>query len=74
MTCNIDARGKRVRLVIGMVSFAFGCVLLLAWALPTASATAWAVSGAAIAAGAFAIFEARKGWCALRALGFKTRI
>ena len=74
MTCNIDARGKRVRLVIGVATFAVGCVLLLAWAIPAASAVAWVVSAATIAGGAFAIFEARKGWCALRAMGFKTPI
>jgi hypothetical protein len=29
-------------------------------------------AGAAMLGGAFAIFEARAGWCALRAMGIKT--
>jgi hypothetical protein len=29
---------------------------------------------ASIIGGSFAIFEARAGWCVVRAMGFKTRI
>ena len=74
MQCNIDARGKRVRLINGIVTAAVGFALLRVWALPTGSTLAWVVAAAAIAGGAFMIFEARAGWCALRAMGFKTPI
>lgn len=74
MQCNIDARGKAVRLINGIVGFIVGIVLLFAWALPRGGWIAWTVTGAVLAAGAFSIFEARAGWCIVRAMGFKTRI
>lgn len=74
MQCNIDARGKRIRLIAGLVTIGIGVALLLAWALPTATILAWVVALGALAGGAFMIFEARSGWCALRAMGFKTRV
>jgi uncharacterized membrane protein HdeD (DUF308 family) len=74
MQCNIDARGKRVRLVNGIVTLVIGLVLLIAWALPERSVLAWAVTIVALAGGAFMIFEARAGWCAIRAMGFKTPV
>lgn len=59
----------------------FGIALLLAsaasalfWAVPTGGGLAWAVTIGLLAAGAFGVFEARKGWCAVRALGFKTPV
>jgi hypothetical protein len=76
MQCNIDARGKRVRLISGIVVTLIGGGLL-AW---TAGGVArhqswgWAVGGALVLGGAFQIFEGWRGWCALRAIGFKTRI
>ena len=33
----------------------------------------WAVA-ASIAGGTFSIWEARAGWCVVRAMGFKTRV
>jgi hypothetical protein len=74
MQCNIDARGKRVRLIKGLVTLAIGLVLLFAWALPTGATTAWVVTAALLGIAAFVIFEARAGWCVVRAMGFKTRI
>ena len=74
MTCNIDAKGKLVRLIYGLVFVVAGIVLLFAWALPAGGVLAWIVTITLIAGGAFAIFEARAGWCAVRAMGFKTRI
>jgi len=32
----------------------------------------WYAVAAAVAGGAFAIYEARAGWCVIRAMGFKT--
>jgi hypothetical protein len=74
MQCNIDARGKRVRLINGIVTLFVGVVLLFAWALRAGTTPAWGVTIAAFACAAFMIFEARAGWCALRAMGFKTRV
>ena len=74
MQCNIDARGKRVRLINGIVTTVIGVMLLVAWASPSGGWVAWAVTIAALAGGAFMIFEARAGWCAIRAMGIKTPI
>jgi hypothetical protein len=74
MQCNIDARGKRLRLVNGIVTLIVGVVLLLAWALPAGAIWAWTVTIVVLLCAAFMIFEARAGWCAVRAMGFKTRI
>ena len=72
LQCNIDSRGKLARLVYGLVLIAAGVVMLLAWALQGGSVLAWVVTVAALAGGAFAVFEARAGWCVVRAMGFKT--
>jgi hypothetical protein len=75
MQCNIDARGRRARLTGGIVS----CVIALAAAIGAAIVPAFRV-GLVIAAvamavvGAFQIFEGVKGWCALRAMGIRTKV
>ena len=74
LTCNIDARGKAVRLGIGLFGLFAGGMLLFLWALPSRAPTAWAVTVAVLLTAAFAVFEARAGWCVVRALGFRTRI
>jgi hypothetical protein len=73
LACNIDSRGKAVRFRSGLVLLLAAVVLFLAWALPTGSTVAWVVTGVIAATGAFSLFEARAGWCAVRALGFRTR-
>ena len=72
LPCNIDARGKRARLIYGIVLLVLGIVLVFVWALPAGTFWAWAVTAACLLGGAFAIFEARAGWCVVRAMGFKT--
>jgi hypothetical protein len=74
LTCNIDARGKAARLRIGIAASILGVILLLAWALPSGTTLAWVVTVAVLGTGAFSMFEARAGWCALRAMGLRTRI
>jgi hypothetical protein len=74
LACNIDAAGRVARVRSGLILLAVGVVVSLAWALPTGSTAGWIVSAALGAAGAFALFEARAGWCAVRALGIKTRL
>jgi len=63
--CNIDRRGRRFRGILGFLMVAGG-VYLVGW-------TDYDFWGwGAIAAGAFAIFEAIVGWCAIRAMGIRT--
>jgi membrane protein YdbS with pleckstrin-like domain len=74
LQCNIDSRGRAARLVYGVVLVVAGAVMALTWARHNDSPWPWVATAAVIAAGAFAVFEARAGWCAVRAMGFKTPI
>ena len=74
LQCNIDAKGKRVRFINGIITLIAGVVLLFAWALPTRSGLAWSITIACVIGGAFMIFEARAGWCVVRAMGFRTPV
>ena len=71
MQCNIDARGKAVRLIMGII-FAIAGILIMA----VGGGAAWSViSGlCCLAGGGFMIFEGAAGWCAVRAMGFKTKL
>jgi peptidoglycan/LPS O-acetylase OafA/YrhL len=74
LTCNIDARGKRARLINGLVLLAIG-LLAAAYALFAAnSQIAWIVAAVCLPLGGFCVFEARAGWCVLRAMGIKTKM
>ena len=73
--CNIDARGKAHRLRLGLLGVAGGVMLGLATligVLPTA--IGYLMTVGAIGGGAFSAWEARMGWCVVRAMGFKTRL
>ena len=72
LTCNIDSRGRAARLIWGLLLIALGGVLLVGWAWGTESWLRWVLSILSILAGGFAVFEARAGWCVVRALGMKT--
>jgi hypothetical protein len=72
LTCNIDARGKAARLRIGIGGFIVGLVLLFAWAIPAGTGLAWWITASLLFAAGFSIFEARAGWCVVRAMGFRT--
>jgi hypothetical protein len=72
LQCNIDSRGRAARLIYGLVLLAVGVVLVVRWAWPVGSTFAWLVSLLVSVGGAFAVFEARAGWCVIRAMGFKT--
>ena len=75
MQCNIDSRGKAVRLVWGIINLVVGAIFVgLFFSGVLAGSWAWIVGVAAILGGAFAVFEARAGWCAVRAMGFKTPV
>ena len=74
--CNIDARGKTLRFIGGTIALLGGAVgyyILDAEYLPIPETLGQLGVVAAVIGGAFSIFEARAGWCIVRALGFKTR-
>jgi Protein of unknown function (DUF2892) len=73
MQCNIDAKGKAVRLVIGTISLLAGAGLLAAWWTTGAEWALYTGIGAALG-GAFGIFEGAAGWCVVRAMGMRTPI
>jgi len=58
----------------GIVAVVIGMVLLFAWSMPARTALSWGVAIALLVGGGFTIFEARAGWCAMRAMGFKTKL
>jgi hypothetical protein len=72
MKCNIDGRGRSVRLVGGLVCLGIGALLLGAHWIFYASTAIFALGTITILAGLFQIFESRTGWCAIRAMGIKT--
>ena len=73
MECNISHKGRLARLYTGIVAIVFGLVLAILTTLSVLpTALGWIAVAGSIFGGAFAIFEARKGWCIVRAIGFKT--
>lgn len=73
-TCNIDSRGKALRLVMGMIMCLLGAILFLAWARGSGTWWRWPIAAAPAAMGVFQIYEGWAGWCVIRAMGIKTRI
>jgi hypothetical protein len=73
MQCNIDRAGRRVRWIGGAICLAAAVPLIVGGLLsgPHAGYLCW--GGGFLAGAAFLFYEARKGWCALRAAGIKTR-
>ena len=74
--CNIDARGKFVRLVGGSISLAvglIGAIILILGVVPTNFITIGSVVGM-LGGGALGIYEGRSGWCVARAMGIWTPI
>jgi hypothetical protein len=74
LQCNIDAKGKAIRLIYGAVCSVVGVLLIFLWAKPAGGWFAWTVTLLLLIGGAFMIFESRSGWCVIRAMGFKTRV
>ncbi|MGD0541387.1 MAG: hypothetical protein ABSB33_07710 [Tepidisphaeraceae bacterium] len=74
LSCNINARGKRARLISGILQLAAAVGVAGLWGWTTGSRLAWILASLLAVGGAFAVFEARAGWCALRAMGIKTRL
>lgn len=72
MQCNIDAKGKAVRLVAGAVIEGTGWTLGVLGYLGILPEWALYVGGAAIVSGLFLVFEGLAGWCVIRAMGMRT--
>ena len=71
--CNIDSRGKLFRLIIGLLSVSGGIVLVSLFNYDVLiSYTALTIGLMSIMGGLCAIWEAREGWCVVRAIGIKT--
>ncbi len=74
MQCNIDSKGKAVRLIWGLVMLGAAIALAgLIVAEVVGGGWVWAVVVGLVLLGVFGIYEARAGWCAMRAMGFKTK-
>lgn len=71
MACNIDARGQKVRRVWGIINL-LAAVALAAAALFWGPWWLWIIAAVCLAGGLFALYEARKKWCVVRAMGIKT--
>ena len=74
LKCNIGAAGKAARLRVGLLGVAGGLTLGLVTAVGALPTLAWWAVVGSIAGGSFAIWEARAGWCVVRAMGFKTPV
>lgn len=74
MQCNIDAAGKRFRLIAGIVTLLIAGAVALWSVITGANWLAWVIVAGLSFAGGFSVFEARAGWCAVRAIGFKTPV
>jgi len=74
LACNIDSAGKAARFRIGLILVVASVAVAMIWPLRSGSTTGWFLAAALAAGGAFSLFEARAGWCAVRAMGFRTRI
>tara|TARA_B100001996_G_scaffold381146_1_gene369990 strand:+ start:360 stop:590 length:231 start_codon:yes stop_codon:yes gene_type:complete len=74
LECNIGAAGKAARLRLGLLGVSGGVVLGILTAVGFLPSLAWWGVLGSIAGGSFAIWEARAGWCIVRAMGFKTPV
>ena len=73
MECNIDSRGRVVRFIKGIFAILAGFVLaiLVSQGILTSESYMLVIIGS-ILGGAFAMWEARAGWCVVRAIGIRT--
>ena len=74
LTCNLDAKGKALRLVSGIIASLIGIGMIVFWARGSGETMRWVWSLVVVGFGAFQIFEGWAGWCGVRAMGIKTRI
>jgi hypothetical protein len=74
LVCNIDRHGRSVRYRIGFVFLALGVAVYVVGTRLTDGSVPAMIGGALAVAGLFSLFEANRGWCMVRALGFKTKV
>jgi hypothetical protein len=75
LECNIDARGKAVRMKLGIRLVFIGLILAALTYFEIIPPTlGWLATAVSFGGGAFTIWESRMGWCVVRAMGFKTRL
>lgn len=71
MKPNIDRKGRIARAISGVLTIAFGGgIWLFDW--PATASIRWIVTGVAVLAGLFQLYEAKRAWCVTRACGIKT--
>ena len=71
--CNIDAKGKAVRFLTGIFAILSGLVLAILVNQGILSFESyWLLVCGSIVGGVFAMWEAKTGWCVVRAIGIKT--
>ena len=74
MQCNIDAKGKFVRLIYGLIMLVAAIALAGLILLEVVGGGGmWAIPIGLALMGAFGVYEARAGWCVVRAMGLKTK-
>ena len=74
--CNIDSKGRALRFftgILAMLGGALAYLILMMEVIPVPESIGTLGVLAMFIGGAFAIFEAKAGWCVVRALGFRTR-
>ena len=72
-TCNIDAKGKAVRLIWGLGCLVVAVALTILLFLDILAGWGWWIAvGASVGFGALGIWEGRRGWCVVRAMGIRT--
>jgi len=75
MQCNIDARGRRARMISGTICCVAAVIIAgIAFFRVEILSLLGVIALGLLAIGAFQIFEGKKGWCVMRAVGIKTRI
>ena len=74
LVCNIDQRGRQYRYRIGAWLLLLGVIGGGLGAFVLNARVSWIVGGVLVLGGLVSWFEAHRGWCVARAMGFKTRI
>jgi len=71
--CNIDAKGKLFRFTIGIFSILSGIIIISLFNFNIFISEEILIMGVfSIVGGLFSIWEAREGWCIVRAIGIRT--
>ena len=74
MHCNIDQRGRNLRRNGGILCLVLGAASFGVAYSGVTRGVFLGVGACLILGGLFQLFEARKGWCAFRAMGIDTPV